>query len=428
MSEHGIHVVIAERLVEYQRLHVVGAGGRGVALGELAVYAHLRTLVAVLVVGIVVDTVDDGAGGIKLQPVGEDHVGEDRGVDLVEAGLHVVVAVVAERVTCREERTGDTIARGQTIVVSLVSVLVFLDVDVAVFIHLTDIDRIDRCDGRGEVHQVGRVGRRAQVGVRLHQRVHILCVHTQFQPLLGLIVGLDTARDTLIAASVDDTVLVEIAQRHVERRAVGHTLGADIVLLAQCVLVGGIVPVIGSHVIFLAVALIGATECGSGVQFAVGADEQLAFWHSVAVVGQLLEHGAVGFGVGVGSRHAVSIEVLVVELAVVSLVVLAGILDDIILLDGAGVGIPLHVYRNLGLASTAFLGGDDDHTGGTTGTIEGRRSSIFQDRYRLDIVSRNRRQVAGVGGTVYDDQRVGAGVHRGNTTDVDAAARRARLS
>ena len=59
-----------------------------------------------------------------------------------------------------------------------------------------------------------------------------------------------------------------------------------------------------------------------------------------------------------------------------------------------------------GSALIALHGGDDDHTVGTTGTVDGRCRSILQNIHRLDVGGIDIRKLSHEGDTVEHDQRV----------------------
>ena len=64
-------------------------------------------------------------------------------------------------------------------------------------------------------------------------------------------------------------------------------------------------------------------------------------------------------------------------------------------------------------------GGDDDHTVGTTGTVDSGGRGILQDIHRLDVGGVDIRKSAHEGDTVEHDQRVVRGSQRALTTDTD---------
>ena len=146
-----------------------------------------------------------------------------------------------------------------------------------------------------------------------------------------------------------------------------------------------IVPVVVSHIIVFAIAGKGAAQRGVGVQLAIGADELLSVGHSINVVAQRLYHDVVCPCVQVGTRFTIG-STIVGKLCIVSLIIFAWVGNNVIVLHGAGVGTPLGINRNLGIAVLAALGGDNNHTSSTTGTIQGGRGGIFQNGNALDVV------------------------------------------
>ncbi len=82
----------------------------------------------------------------------------------------------------------------------------------------------------------------------------------------------------------------------------------------------------------------------------------------------------------------------------------------------ADVAVVAHLGR---CALRTLHGGDDDHTVGTTATIDGRCGGILQDVQRLDVAGVDIRELSHEGNTVEHDQRVVAGTQRALTTDAD---------
>ena len=74
------------------------------------------------------------------------------------------------------------------------------------------------------------------------------------------------------------------------------------------------------------------------------------------------------------------------------------------------------------MITACALGGDDDHTVGTTSTIEGSRSRILEHREALDVLLVDRCQIATIGRTVHDDERSVARIDGGDTTDADGGS------
>ena len=65
------------------------------------------------------------------------------------------------------------------------------------------------------------------------------------------------------------------------------------------------------------------------------------------------------------------------------------------------------VIGHLGRSALATLdGGDDDHTVGTTGTVDSGGRGILQDIHRLDIGGVDIRKLTHEGDSVEHDQRV----------------------
>lgn len=402
----------------------------GVAFRQLAVRRHRHAVERVLVVAPLLRLVQHRARRAELQPVGEPHVHAERAVEVVVHEVPLVQHEVAERVPRPHERAGQPVARRRhAVVVGVVAVLVLHDGDAARVVDGPDVCGVDGRDGRPEIHQVARV---VYVEVRylVGLRVHVLHVRPDVHPLLGAVVRLHARADALIVGVDDDALVVKVVQAGEERGAVVAPARGDVVFLAQRVPVDEVLPVVGRQVILRAVASRErAPELRGGVQPPVRADELLTFRHvAVHVVRQVAQHLRVRLRVGGRLRHALPVEVVVVELAVIRLVILARIGDAVVVLHRARVHPPFHVDADLGVPLPAFLRGDQYHPGRAPRPVKGGRGRVLQNRHRFDVPGGDGRQRAGVRRPVEDDERVDGGVHRRDAADVDRARARARLS
>ena len=114
----------------------------------------------------------------------------------------------------------------------------------------------------------------------------------------------------------------------------------------------------------------------------------------------------------------------IVERLVSRLHVHARITHHVVGRNGTLVSTPLRIYVYLELrVRTTALGGNQDNTVRTTGTIDSRSGSILQYRNRGDIITTNRVDFTLKRRTVYNVQRGCTTVDRTCTTDTDACAR-----
>ena len=169
--------------------------------------------------------------------------------------------------------------------------------------------------------------------------------------------------------------------------------------------------------------IVNGTEYGADkAVLTIKTDEILSLWDGIGVVLQaprLTSNDAVVHPL-VGSSIAETIgNSIVVELLVINLHKLCWIGDGLIILDCTAVGTPLHIDVDNSIRTLSFLSGNQNHTSGTTGAIKGCRGSIFQDGDTLNILLRNVRQTSAIGSTIYDNKRLGVGIHRCDTTDVN---------
>ena len=235
---------------------------------------------------------------------------------------------------------------------------------------------------------------------------------------------------------MNDTVFLQIAGREEVVTLVVTAAGIYFVFLTETVLVGSVCPVVGLIPVGVAVVLsdfftrivrvvyqtrlpIAIAQCGIGVQLSVHTDELLSVGHSIYLIAQSTDQVAIGCIVSLSSRHTLRVEVVVVESSVCQLIVFGRVVNLVILLYGTAVGTPAHVYVDARCRLVTLLGGDDDDTGSTTGTVQSGRSGILQYRHRLDVLLRDVAQRRLIGSTIDNDQRVGLGIHRSNTADVD---------
>ena len=389
-----------------------------VAHGSGAVDGAGVRAVQIIITRVVVGDADVGVDGEALDrsqeetPLAHQHVG---------IGLLGVVVEVADRVA-DDGRTGEVRVVGVVDLAALLGV----EVRVAALIDLADIQRIDRTDVVGDVEGVAG-GTPAAGGHVVGIRIGIADVGDEADPVLDLILGVQTGGVALVTGVVDDTAIVQVADGAVVVEAVRRAAGADVVLLADRIVESLLVPVVR----LIVVLAVGITQRCARVDLEVGTDELLSLGHGEDLVAQtavlVVEQDPVGVGVGLG--HGVTgVDVLVVPHLVEGLVVLGGIGDHVVLRDQAGVDAVASVETHLGLAALTLLGGDEDHTVCTTVTVDGGCGSILQDGHRLDIVGVDVGDGSLVRGAVHDDERGGAGAHGTDTADADGRGAAGRVT
>ena len=218
-------------------------------------------------------------------------------------------------------------------------------------------------------------------------------VTADFQPLFGLVVRAQTGGVALVARTVDDTRVVQIAERCEEIGAVRRAGNADVVLLTERRrFVDFVEPVVGLQVELLALGVgYQAALLRTRIETAVFADEVLAVGHGEDVVTQtagiVRRQQLVGGDVG-GQGSVLLVErVIVVQRLVVHLVVFARILHDVVGLQRTGVDAPLAVESHGGLAGLRTLGRDHDYAVRAAGAVQGVRRGVLEDADRLDVGS-----------------------------------------
>ena len=303
-------------------------------------------------------------GSEDYTPLAGEHVGQ------VEGGVELVVA--------------DCVTHGAgALLVGLVGVVLGtavdgVDVRLAVLIELTYIQRIYGSDGVYEVEQVagGTPGAAAVDGLRL--AVGEAHGSDELDPVLGLILGVDTAGVALVVGVVDDTAVLQVTCTCIVVEPAGGAAGGNVVFLAIAGVEHLVVPVVG-EIVVLTVAV---AELCVGVQAEVGTDELFAFGKGehlvtdttvVAVVEGRVCH-CIGFSLGMAG-----IVVFVVQFLVPGFVVLSGVGNDVVVGDEAVVAAEPCIELDACLAYITLLSGDEDDTVCTAVTIDGRCGCVLQD-------------------------------------------------
>ena len=422
VTQQHVDIVIAERVVVGEGLELVETQVVGGTLVEFAVDTDLRAVVRVVIVGGQGLSPVDGRLDSRLEETRDVEVGGEGAGHVAALVVHLVVAVGTEGVTGLHEATAHAVVGGgHTVVILLVTELVGTDDRVAVRIHDADIHRIDRGDVGRVVHQVGRTPVGAHVRVGLLVGLGETDVRADSDPLLHLVVGPDAGGETLVTGVLDDTVLIEITEGGIEVTAVGTAVDGNVVVLTDGVLVSELGPVVRLQIVGLTVELVRTAEGGVRVQLAVAADQVLAFRERIDIVTEVVHHIAVRARERVRGRGA-GREEIIVQRGIVSLVELAGLGDDVVVLDAAAVHTHAHIDIDLRVAGTAALGGHEDDAGGATGTVQGGGSRILQDGDALDVTLRDVGQAGRIRSAVDDDERIGRSGQGGDTADVDATA------
>ena len=256
-------------------------------------------------------------------------------------------------------------------------------------------------------------------------------IGAHLQPFFHLIVGFQTPCQTLVIRFVNDTFVVQVAHRSIERRLVRSSRNAYVVLLAQACAICLVQPVVRTNQVILSVVIDNSAQSGVRVQLAVDTNQVLAFGHRVDVISQAIvaraEH--VGVGAGMSGSFALSLaQVVVLQRAIIHFIILRRVCDVIVIPCSARIGTPLRIHSHRSLARSTLLGRNDNHAVSAASAIQGIGSRILQHRHRLNVLRADVVQVALVRRTVQDNQRVVAGIDRADTTNADGRARGARLS
>ena len=151
--------------------------------------------------------------------------------------------------------------------------------------------------------------------------MRIRSIRAELEPILGLVVSLDTGGKTLVTGIFDDTVISEITDTGIEGTLVVSAVHIDIVLLTEGRLIGRIPPVVRLEIVGNTVGtLITASQGGIRIQFSIHADQVLALRNGIHIVTKEADQVLVGLDIRIGRRIAARNEV-VVQLSIETLVV-----------------------------------------------------------------------------------------------------------
>ena len=137
------------------------------------------------------------------------------GIDNIHQVFGLIVNQVTGRVSDRHERTALVRTLSVTIVIYLTSVIGH-----DITIGITHIQRINRCRKVSDIESVTR-----RIGSSLFARITaigkvISHISPHFQPIVYLVITVQTTAVTLESRTVNYTLVIQIAQREVERSTV----------------------------------------------------------------------------------------------------------------------------------------------------------------------------------------------------------------
>ena len=179
------------------------------------------------------------------------------------------------------------------------------------------------------------------------------------------------------------------------------------------------------------VLAVGIAELGVGVKLEVGTDELLAFRKGINLISETSVEIVIEVlvSVSVGLCHGMAgIVVLAVHQLIISLIVLAGIGDHVVLRDKTAVGTEPRIEFHHCLASLALLGGDEDDAVCSAVSVDGGSRSILEDGHGLDVVRVDVGDGSAVGSAVNHDERAVACAKRSDTTDADGRGAAGRVT
>ena len=224
--------------------------------------------------------VEDGVVAIESdasrgrETVGEVDLGKPVAVEDVAVELTEVVEQVALRVGHRHPVAGGVGRQAVAIVVDLLAGgLVVHDVAVGV----AHIHWVDGSDEVGDVEGIARGGGVLAALLTRIERVGVgeTDVGTNREPLGHLVFSVEAGVEALEARTLDDTLIVEIAEAAEIVEAVVGTRDAHVVLLAELGVESLVLPVVGR----IEIGAVAVAQRGVGIELAIGADEVLTRGH-----------------------------------------------------------------------------------------------------------------------------------------------------
>ena len=401
MADEDIEAVVAEG----------GSPGEELVGVECGVTGHRLLAAAAHVLGVTADR------GLVLVALGVEHiVCGVHGEHQVRADVYIHITAGGDVVTDSADLGREQLAQrvhgrgvgtsGLTPVVQGLARFVLLQDAVLII----QVDGIDGGDILAPHEHVGVVvALRACIGLLVG--VGIGHVQAGLEVLADAVVHLGTQGDTVEAGLRHVTIVAQVGGGHVGLGALGTAGSGYVVLLTDArtedVAVPQVVPL---------------QLLGSGVELAgSGIDDGIVGHALIDVVGaQHAEQVGGSVVAGLCQIHHVRVVHVVADGFPSDLIVLAGIGDDVVGRNGAGVHTHLGVEVDVHLAGLAALGGDDDDTVGTTGTVHGVGGCVLENGDGLDVLCGNGVQGTLIRHTVHDDKRAGGSAHGTETTDLDA--------
>ena len=270
----NVHIVLAESVEVVEQ--ILMGEGRGAGL--------LRDILTAVARRLAIEArrtaVEDGVVAIESdasrgrETVGEVDLGKPVAVEDVAVELTEVVEQVALRVGHRHPVAGGVGRQAVAIVVDLLAGgLVVHDVAVGV----AHIHWVDGSDEVGDVEGIARGGGVLAALLTRIERVGVgeTDVGTNREPLGHLVFSVEAGVEALEARTLDDTLIVEIAEAAEIVEAVVGTRDAHVVLLAELGVESLVLPVVGR----IEIGAVAVAQRGVGIELAIGADEVLTRGH-----------------------------------------------------------------------------------------------------------------------------------------------------
>ena len=241
------------------------------------------------------------------------------------------------------------------------------------------------------------------------------------KPLAGFIASLHTGGIALIIRAHHDTLIIQIAQGSIELSLLVAAIHTQVILLAKGIAISLVYPVIRQDGVYLSVVVHTIAQCGIRIQLAIVTDEILTVGHTIRKIAQAaFARTLIERGIGIAESLIRSLPlgyVGAVKSAIISFEILRWIVDGLIALGASAAPTQFGIKRDDSLARITLLGGHDDDTIGTAGSIERIAGSILQYGDTRHIVRVDAVPQSIVWHTIQDDERVITSIERTDTTD-----------
>ena len=323
--------------------------------------------------------------------------------------INKVTCRVGNRHKCTWWRTAYTI----TVIIHLTTVQCH-----NLFVSSTYIHRINRSNVIGNIESI--TGRWCIILIARIVTLWVYIVHvgTHFQPVCYLVVTLQTTAETSQTRTFNYTLIIQIAESHVESRLIVTARHIQVIFLTKRCSKCFISPVIRSIIISIFICI---AQCSIRVQQTVATNQQLTFRYCINLITYTTissrKQSIVCSYIGSLRSHAIGLYITIIDSFVSFFQIILWTCQHIVVLYSTRVGTPFCIEVYTCLTRSTFFSSNHDDTVCTTRTIQRCRSRIFQHCHWFNICRVDRWQISIIRHTVYYIQRVCSGIDWSDTTD-----------